>query len=443
MKLRSYQKEGVDFIVSHKHSLLADEMGLGKTIQAIGAMNVLCATKVLVVCPASVKLNWKREIQNWIYNKHLEIQVVGSGSDMISDRVNIIIVNYDLLLKDHIHKQLKKRKYHILVCDEAHYLKNMGAERTKRVLGRGGVARCANYKTLLTGTPVLNKPVELFPMLRTLKFQAVEEYSTYKKFAYRYNGAYEDSMGYTRLGQPSNLSELHEKIKSFMLRRKIADVEKELPEVTYQMIEFPIDSKIQKVIDHEYELQGECGDSDNNSFGHMAVIRHETAWAKLGLCIKHIKELLDEKEKIIVFAHHRDIIEELRNLLSGFGVRILWGAMTSEQKQQSVDDFMTRKDIRIFIGQTQAAGQGIDGLQKASDTVVFVEASWVPGEIKQAIGRLRRIGQKSKNIFAQFLVAEGTIDASMIWSVVCKDKAIQKITEGHTEEEDALWANLV
>ena len=443
MKLRSYQQEGVDFLSTRRHSYLGDDMGLGKTIQAISVMNNSSMSKILIICPATVKPNWKRELGNWLHNKQMLIHVVSSGSDNMSNRANIIIVNYDLLLKDHILKQLKATHFDILICDEAHYLKNMKAERTKRVLGKAGVAWRAKHKIMLSGTPVLNKPVELYVVLKTLYPQAIGAYDTYEKFAYRYNGAYKDSMGYMRLGQPTNLRELHQKLSGFLIRRKIEDVEEELPAVTYQIIEFPMDDKIKKVIDHEHELQGADDGKGNGTFGNMAILRHETAWAKIDSCVKHIKNLMDEKEKVVIFAHHRDIIDELRNKLSGYGVRVLQGSMTPDQKQKSIDDFVERGDIRIFIGQVQAAGQGVDGLQKVANTIVFVESSWVPGEIKQAVGRLKRIGQKEDKLFAQFLVAEGTIDASMIMSVVYKDKAIQQLTEGHTEEEGALWANLV
>ena len=443
MKLRSYQQEGVDFLSTRWHSYLGDDMGLGKTIQAIGVMNSCRISRALIICPAIVKLNWKRELGNWIYNKQMMIHIVTSGSDNISSRANIIIVNYDLLLKDHILKQLKSIFFDVLICDEAHRLKNMEAARTKWVLGVAGVAWKAKRKIMLSGTPVLNKPVELYVVLKTLYPKALGIYDTYAKFAYRYNGAYKDDMGRMQLGRPTNLDELHQKLKGFLLRRTVEDVDEELPDVTFQVIEFPIDAKIKKVIDHEHELLGSDDGRGNTSRGNDAIIRHETAWAKIDLSIEYIKNLMDEKEKVVIFAHHRDIIDELRNKLSGYGVRVLQGGLTADQKQKSIDDFVERKDIRIFIGQIQAAGQGVDGLQKVSNTIVFVESSWVPGEIKQAVGRIRRIGQEKDKLFIHFLVAEGTIDAAMIMSVVYKDKAIQQLTEGHTEEEGALWANLV
>ena len=156
MKLRSYQQEGVDFLSTRRHSYLGDDMGLGKTIQAISVMNNSSMSKILIICPATVKPNWKRELGNWLHNKQMLIHVVSSGSDNMSNRANIIIVNYDLLLKDHILKQLKATHFDILICDEAHYLKNMKAERTKRVLGKAGVAWRAKHKIMRYGTPVLN-----------------------------------------------------------------------------------------------------------------------------------------------------------------------------------------------------------------------------------------------------------------------------------------------
>jgi SWI/SNF-related matrix-associated actin-dependent regulator 1 of chromatin subfamily A len=440
MEIRQYQKDGANFLAKTKHALLADEMGLGKTIQAIEAINILNASSVLIICPASVKINWKRELYTWHHKIDLEVFIVDSNDNFkIPLKVDVIIINYDLLLNEEVFKQLEERKFEVLICDEAHYLKNMHAKRTKKVLGINGIAKNCINKMMLTGTPVLNRPIELFILLKTLCPKALGIHQTYEQFAMRYNGAYVDKFGHIQLGNPTRLDELRVSLRPFMLRRTIADVRKQLPDIDCQIIEFPINDKIKKVIDYENELNIKK-DNINASMGDLSTLRHYTALAKIDLCIEYIIKMLEKHQKLVLFAYHRDIIDMLSSTFHNYGVSIIKGGMTIDTKQKALDDFIKYSGTRLFIGQIQAAGVGVDGLQKVCNNVIFVEFSWVPGDLKQAIGRLKRIGQKEKTVFIKFLTTQGTIDASMINSVMKKEKSIlelmkQENKKGGTEDE--------
>lgn len=437
-KLRPFQEIGVDFLITRKESLLADEMGLGKTAQAIKACEILKAKEVLIICPASVKINWSREINKWYDSPYTYFIINSSKSDIFPFRIFIstiksdkkpttfYIVNYDLIIKDIVFKNLKNIKFDVLICDEAHYLKNMESKRTKKILGKGGLVHNATYKMMLTGTPILNRPIELYPMLKVLASELIYPYNNYFKFALRYCGAYYDNLGYFNDKGASNIPELKEKLDLFMLRRLKKDVAKELPAKTLQKIELLITPAIQAVINEENNMSiTDKEDYIDNPLGRFSSLRRKTALAKLPQCIEFIKDVLENKEKIVIFAYHREVIDTLTKELNPYGVVRLIGGMTAEAKQKAIDMYI-HTDFRIFIGQIQAAGQGIDGLQGATDYALFVESSWVPGEINQAVDRLHRMGQKNP-VLAQFLVAEGTIESDMMDTVIKKSKIINQL----------------
>ena len=166
-KLMPFQEEGVEFLKAHKHALLADDMGLGKTAQAIVAANELKANKILVICPASVKIHWMHEFRKWT-DKPYALQIINKKSDKIYFNTRITIINYDLVISKGIYNQLIHQEFGVGICDEAHYLKNLTAKRTKAILGKKGILTHCFCKWMLTGTPILNRPIELFPILRTL-----------------------------------------------------------------------------------------------------------------------------------------------------------------------------------------------------------------------------------------------------------------------------------
>jgi len=311
LKLMPYQKIGVAFLVANQHALLSDEMGLGKTIQAIEGINDTCAKSVLIVCPASLKLNWEKELKIWLKND-LKIYIVAKRSAIIPKDAQIIIVNYDIIDHSNIFYQLRDRLYDVVVCDEAHYMKNIKAARTKAMLNSKGLIRKGKYKWLLTGTPVLNRPMELFAILRVLADKLIAPYTSWTRYAYKFCGAYHDQWGFNTRGA-SNLDELNVRLKPFMLRRLKKDVLPELPDKIFQTIPLEIKGEICKWINLEKSQPKEIIDryKENADLGEMAEIRQGLALAKLEQCYEHIDEALRCQNKVVVFAHHRSVIDRL------------------------------------------------------------------------------------------------------------------------------------
>ena len=230
-----FQKAGIAFAIKRKNTLIADQMGLGKTIQAIGCINADPeVSKVLIICPASLKLNWQRELEKWLVNREFSIEIIsGSKNDQIQE-ANIYIINYDILKK---HRWLKEQNLDILIVDEAHYLKNPKTQRSREIYGykKNNIEPLrAKKKLLLTGTPIVNCPIELYPLISYLGF-----YMEFWTYAHHYCNAHRNDYGWDLSGA-SNLGELQEKLRTtVMIRRLKEDVLTELPPKIRQVIELP------------------------------------------------------------------------------------------------------------------------------------------------------------------------------------------------------------
>lgn len=435
-KLMEFQKAGVEEIMNRQNVLLADEQGLGKTIQVIEYLNIANIAgnrRVLIICPASLKLNWQRELLRFGSKFSFYAKVIRHGKDKIvgrsvitGEKHNVVIVNYDLLKSPIVLDEIIAFNPTDVIGDEAHYLKNAKTSRAKLV---AKIIAKAKKVILVTGTPILNRPIEVHNLLKMISPDTMAPYEDYRRFAYRFCEAHEGRWGFDVSGA-SNVEELGGRLRATcMIRRLKKDVLEQLPEKTLQIIPFEQDKHTKKIIEQkEYRYTFNIEDlkkhPEKGGVGELAEIRHELALAKLPESINYIYDLMESVDKLVIFAHHRDVIDHLHGMLKVYKPVVLTGGMSAEHKQKAVDSFQNDNETRIFIGQIQAAGTGLT-LTKASD-VVFVETSWVPGEIHQAIDRCHRIGQKS-NVTARFLVVEKSLDEHMLKTIFDKEKIISKI----------------
>jgi SNF2 family DNA or RNA helicase len=402
MELMQYQKQGVEWLVPRFRCVLADEMGLGKTIQVIGLIKECPGIKkVLIVCPASLKKNWQNEIKLWS----------GRDSHILGKWVenqDIYIINYDILLK---FQEKIMQDWDLVVFDEAHYLKNASAARTKIALKIDG-ARII----FLTGTPVVNRPVELFNI-----FNKIGVFSDRKKYEKRYCAAYLQTMRFggrvikrwNNLGA-SNLEELQKKVSPFMLRRLKKNVLKELPDKTRQIIELDCGEIYTDKIQWLDGLPKETGNS---------TIRREAGLKKVKKVIDYVKDVMENEDKLVLMAYHKEVVEELAKGLTGYNPVVFTGGTSLSDRQKAVEKFQNDRDCRIFIGNILAAGVGIT--LTAARVICFAELDWVPGNMAQAEDRIHRIGQKD-NVLVLYLVAQG-IDRAIGQALADKIAVIEKI----------------
>ncbi|MEZ6014858.1 MAG: DEAD/DEAH box helicase [Planctomycetota bacterium] len=449
-----YQRAGVAYALARPNTLIADEMGLGKTVEAIAVVNAdASAETVLIVCPASLKLNWQRECERWLTR---DMRVGVAAKEFPSD-ADVVIINYDLLRK--WEKQLR-RAWDVLIVDECHYVKNREAQRSKRLY-----ALRAERMLFLTGTPILNRPAELFPIVSHL---APDVFPKFWDFAQRFCAPFQTNFGWDTSGA-SNLGELHETLRgTIMIRRTKADVLKDLPPKRRQVIEVGSDA-VSKLIaaeraawDKHRTRLGELrasgrlleggGDAPQESdpearaalrrevaeaFGELSKLRHATALAKVPLVIEHLQAALQESPKVVVFAHHRDVVDQVAGAFGEQAVS-LTGGDTAEQRQAAVDRFQTDPTCALFVGSITAAGFGLT--LTAASHVVFAELDWVPANMTQAEDRTHRIGQKD-SVLVQHLVLEDSLDASMVRTLLKKQQVIDEAVDG-AEKSDPRRDNL-
>lgn len=467
-----YQIAGISYVLKRyqagrRGALIADEMGLGKTIQAIGVINYDEEIKtVLIVGPYSLKLNWQRELAKWL-TRPMSVGVA-NGACPESD---IVIVNFDGLRKHG--KELAARNWDLLVVDECHLIKNPEAQRTVNTFK---VAAKAKRRLGLTGSPIPNRPKELWTILQLLdaetwdppgkvkdkKTKAYVEVEAGKgagfwRFATRYCNATQTRFGWDLSGA-SNLDELHDKLRSTcMVRRLKADVLKELPPKRRQLIEIPrsevfddIDEEFRQYVNideverlhAEVEIARATGDqaayvaaaqalgrAEKIGFEALSRARHALGVAKVAFAIEHVKELLDSVDKVIVFAHHHDVIDALQEGLKEYGAVHITGDTKVETRQRRIDQFQEEPDCRVFIGSIGAAGVGVT--LTAASTVVFVELDWVPGNVSQAEDRAHRLGQFN-SVLIQHLVIARSIDSRLTEILIQK----QAIIEGTLDRPD-------
>ena len=443
-----YQLAGVAYAQARTDTLIADEMGLGKTIQALGVINSdKSIANVLVICPASLKLNWQREARKWL-TRPLAVSIANGAFNP----GGMVIVNYEQVKK--YRANIDAVQWDMLIVDEAHYLKNAKADRTAIVFGRFNkddpkktiTPIRARRRVFLTGTPILNRPEELWTLLRSIDRKGLG--ADWNTFHVRYCAGRRTRFGWDTSGA-SNLGELQAKLRSsVMVRRMKADVLTELPAKRRSVIAFQVLSAAEKtaveneakaVKETEERLAAlrarvdetrmwadpgaykkaveELNHGTLAAFTETAKLRHEVALAKLPQAIAHIRDCLENEDKVVVFAHHHDVIDQLAEAFHDCFAVTFDGRISLKDRDAAVGRFQTDPYCRVFVGGIQAAGVGIT--LTAASHVVFAELDWVPGNLAQAEDRCHRIGQ-SDSVLVQHLVLDGSLDARMAQIIVEK-----------------------
>lgn len=430
MQLDPYQIEGANWLATMPQALLADVMGVGKSAQAVVGFDLADARSINILCQGGKRLDWAKDMQRWS-TRGRPIRLIESGKDRpLLDGVNIC--SYDLaeVLLDHV--DLMGSTADVLSVDEVQFLKSPGAKRTKMVLGKGGLAHFSARHWLLSGTPFLNHPAEMWPWLYTLFPQVIDSMG-YEAFVARYcetRPSDYGEMGYKIIGG-KNLDELRTRMAPIMLRRGEEVVD--LPPLTIEDMPIARDriidaQDIRDLLAAESGKGGralsaalkalEAGDEvDLNALkdagGYIATLRKVTAMAKTkAVCEDIAADLKSGKiEKVVIFGVHRDSLKLATWYLNdwGFNPELVWGGTDPAKRARRMHSFQSNYKHRVFIGQIDATGTGVDGLQHGACELVFIDGSWTPGINAQAIKRLHRRGQR-RPVRARFAALAGSID---------------------------------
>ncbi|CAB9526773.1 regulator of chromatin subfamily A-like protein 1 [Seminavis robusta] len=461
-ELFPYQQDGVERLVSQKRLLLADEMGMGKTVQCIEALNRIGKedSTILIICPKSVLGVWQQELEQWL-NPDLAscwtVHIASMKEKPSPQPGSVTIINYDICFK--LEKELHKPDYQVMICDECHALKSVDSKRTRSILGKMTGKRRkpgiqSEYLWLLTGTPVLNRPVELFPIVHSVDPDGFTDFDDY---ANRYcdpktRDIYVRGRRVTvkEFSGAANLGELSKRLDPIMVRRCKSEVLTQLPPKLRSCRCLIADQDIAR---EERELLREAlqgsGFNENtagmdlNDFGSNAqqllsyiekgkstkemlatisAVRQETAQRKLDPAIELLEEYLTQ-EKVVVFVHHRAIFDSLMDHFGKTAVGIK-GGIDRIERDEAVRQFQHDPNVRLFVGSIRACGLGLT--LTAASHVVFLELDWSPGIMAQAEDRCHRVGQVS-NVRVEYFVFKGTIDEWLSRSLIFKQHSIDEI----------------
>lgn len=405
-----FQIEAVKFALSRNKSYLALDPGLGKTIIAQLILNSL-KVPCLYVCPPFLRKNVESELTKWAVDYDVEKKVV-----LFKDSMFTVPSAVDAVIRTVEKIKLKP----ILIIDEAHRFKTDKAKRTRALFD--AVFPYFERVVFLSGTPMPNRPIELYTILSSAAPEVID-YASKHVYGLQYCGAYRGTWGWDYSGA-SNMERLEAKVKDkFMLRVRKSEVLKELPSKIEEMVILEdamparlskLDQRLLKTYSPEDLMKSEIG------VEHVSTYRKELGIQKAQSATTFLKELLENSdEKILVFAIHKEVILRLSMYLEDFKPLVISGSVPSEKRQEIVDRFQAYPNERVLILNIQAGGVGFN-LTKAT-RVVFVEYSWVPAENDQASDRVHRIGLEN-SVFVQFLVYKNSIDRQVLETLFRKKK---------------------
>ncbi len=427
-----HQVEGVAFLLGRRRAILADDMGLGKTRQAIVALREAEPEgPYLVVCPASVKRNWEREIR--LALPDARVHVVGPDPVPAPGTVGWVVANYDLLRRNI--DALLAHAWAGLVFDEAHYVKNHDSQRSR--LGRKLVERAGEAVIYaLTGTPLTNRPRDLFPLLQLVRHPMSRSFLS---FAKRYCAAYRNDWGWVTDGA-SNLEELRTQLHGVMVRRTKDEVLDLPPKVrTWLEVDVPEGTarrEMRAVL--RRLIRNDAGAESEPRFGmdgRMALLaeltkaRFRIAGAKTERTIEFVEGAVAQGEKVLVFSCFD---EPVRRVLEHFGDAAvsITGATPSGKRQGIVDRFQGDDAVRVLVANIQAGGVGLN--LTAARQVVFNDLDWVPASHWQAEDRAYRIGQTG-TVNVTYMLARGTVDEFVARALSVKASLVDAVVEGKGE----------
>lgn len=425
-KMYPYQIDGVRWLEHHNGcGIIGLPVGLGKSNIAASYAKLHPEDRpVLVVCPACVKYNWQREIKMWAGEDSIILS--GKKPYRLNKSVKWVIINYDILMA--WNEVLVDFGFKYLIGDESAYVNNPKALRTKAFVAMG---RAIKKKALLSATPIRNRPSEFFVALNLAdrklfpnRYKYLHRYCnpTFNGWSWEYKGI-------------SNEEELFSLVSKVMFRKRKEDVLTDLPEKRKIVVPFPLEDTAQKNYNKASQAFKEWVNSTNekkklSAKAHIETLRQLAYLGKRDGVVEWISNFLESDEKLVVFAWHTNVIDDLYDTFKEVAV-VVDGRTNSVQKQSNIDSFQNDPAVKLFIGQITAAGVGIT--LTAASSLAIVEFPWTPGDLEQAMGRIDRIGQKSSQVSFYYLVGAKTVDEETAMLLDHKSKMLDKTLDGEIQ----------
>mgnify|MGYP002813228486 FL=1 len=428
-----HQKIAIEKLAGSKRFILADDMGLGKTTSTIIAALETGAKKILIVCPASLKINWQREIANYS-----DRPVYIAESKKFSTESDFVIVNYDILKNFHDTDPKKKEEsillqsnFDIVILDEAHMISNVQAQRTKII---NHFAKKINRVWLLTGTPMTSRPMNYYNLLNLIESPVAQNW---KAYAIRYCQGYQFTAGKRKVWNvtgASNLEELRDRTSKQILRRLKEEV-LDLPDKIIAPVYLRLKSKEYENLMGEYFDWYDKNPNESSSltvqFSKLMKVRKVIANEKTKQTIEFVENILEQGKKVIIFTNFTDTLQTVYQHFSKHAV-YLDGSCSNAVRQQAVDKFQNDEKVTVFVGNLKAAGVGLT--LTAAEVVIMNDLSFVPAEHSQAEDRAYRYGQKS-NVLVYYPIYDNTIEGA-IYDILNKKKEIIRTVMGDQIQEN-------
>jgi SWI/SNF-related matrix-associated actin-dependent regulator of chromatin subfamily A-like protein 1 len=436
-----HQKIAVEKLLANNKFILADDMGLGKTTSAVIASLESKARKILIVCPASLKINWEREIRNYSDRKVLIVEGRKWGSTF-----DYYIINYDIIKNYHTtdksedsddYKLLVNANFDLAIVDEAHYISNATANRTRLL---NDVLETIPKVWLLTGTPMTSRPINYFNLLKIVESPLTLNWQSYVR---RYCKGYQFNVGNRKVWNTSgasNLDELRERTKNLVLRRMKTDI-LDLPEKIVTPVFVELTSKM---YDEELEeftrISTDKKDNETISvtLNRLMKIRQLIAYEKIPFTCELIDKCLEQGKKVIVLTNFTMSLDMIHEKYKKNSVT-LDGRMNKDKRQENVDRFQNDDKIKVFIGNIKAAGVGIT--LTAAEVVIMNDLSFVPADHSQGEDRAYRYGQKN-SVLVYYPVFENTVE-KIIYNILQKKKNVIDQVMGDGEYSESFSKDLL
>ena len=427
-----HQKIAIEKLTGSKRFILADDMGLGKTTSTIIAALETGSKKILIICPASLKINWQREIENYS-NRSIFI----AEGKKFSTESDFVIVNYDILKNFHDSDPKKKEEslliqsnFDLVILDEAHMISNAQAQRTKII---NSFVKNIDKVWLLTGTPMTSRPMNYYNLLNIIESPVAQNW---KAYAIRYCQGFQFTAGKRKVWNvsgASNLEELRDRTSKQILRRLKEDV-LDLPDKIITPVYLRLKSKeYEELMGDYYDWYDKNPDESSSltvQFSKLMKVRKVIANEKTRQTIEFAENIIDQGKKVIIFTNFTDTLQTIYHHFGKHAV-YLDGSCSNSVRQQAVDSFQNDEKIKVFVGNLKAAGVGLT--LTSAEAVIMNDLSFVPAEHAQAEDRAYRYGQKS-NVLVYYPLFENSIEGA-IYDILNKKKQIIRTVMGDEIQE--------
>ncbi len=434
--LDTHQKRGYEWAITRKRSYLAHAPGAGKTWTALAvAFSAHQSDQTLILVPPSLTGNWVKEIERVSDQMDLLIAVGvvrrKNEPGELAERADVVLCPDSLLPRPETHAYLKSRSWGVVIVDEASRYKEPTATRSIALFGgRMGdrfypdLFRSARHTILLDGSPMPNRPIELWPPVYACDPESIDCMG-YDDFGYRYGGAKPNERGVWEYKYSSNEAELKARLqKNFM--HVVTEGELSHPERRRSMVF--IQDDVRSVEHKQWEranLTPGYEFSEEKNQGALAVFRRELGIAKIPYIAERVRDRLENSdEQILLFAWHREVILKLAEVLLSYNPGIIMGGVAPGTRDVAMQAFQAN-EIRLLIMNIAAAGRG-HNLQ-AADRVIFGEFSWTDELNRQCEKRASRRGSEKEFVRCEYLVSPNSMDERILSALFSKEKRVKKV----------------